>query len=74
MPLYSWENLKTGEIVEVLRDISEYDVPPKDDEVEGLPEGEWVRLISGNIGVRKTNAWGFGKPNSTNPPISKRVK
>lgn len=62
MPLYTWEH-KSGEIVEVLRDLKEYDVRPTLEEVPLLsnnPE-DWKRVIGTGIQKRLSNAFGFGK-------------
>lgn len=42
MPTYEWRNTETGEVVEVERKMSEYDVPPD------LP-GKWERKISSAV-------------------------
>lgn len=62
MPLYTWENKKTGKQVEVLRSFDDYQVPPTKEEAgeEVIPE-DWNRLIGGSQRVVKGTNWGPGK-------------
>ena len=59
--MYSWEHKETGVMLEVVRSFSNIDEPPTEEEAPGIVGGTWVRILSGGIGVSKTNAWGFGK-------------
>lgn len=43
MPLYTWKNKATGEVVEIQRPMSEATVPPDE-------ESEWERLYSFGVG------------------------
>ena len=56
MPLYIWENLKTGEKVEVLRSFSDSDAPPSEEECTSR-EGEWEKRI-GNTSWVNGEGWG----------------
>ena len=44
MPLYTWKNKGTGEVVEIFRGINDYQLPPELD-------GEWVKLIDAPAGL-----------------------
>lgn len=43
-PIYIWENIDTGEKVEVLRSFSESDIPPTAEECKSI-EGKWEKRI-----------------------------
>ena len=58
MPLYIYQN-KDGEQVEVTRSMKDIDITPSSEETE--LEGPWERVLSANIAVKKSNAWGAGK-------------
>jgi hypothetical protein len=52
MPIYQFEDTKTGLKVEVLRSHTDYKVPPTDDELpeeERGKERDWIKLISAGI-------------------------
>lgn len=61
MPIYRWEDKKTGKKVEVLRSFKEYDVPPTKEEAPDVEDPEWERKIGGGQKVNKGNNWGPGK-------------
>jgi len=55
MPIYTWKNKQTGEVIEVIRSLAESDVPP-----EG--EGDWEKQLQPTA-VKKGDNWGGGKGN-----------
>jgi hypothetical protein len=61
MPIYEWVNDETKQTVEVLREFSDYKVPPTADEV-GISEDEhdpskWTKVISSGIRVTRGDNW-----------------
>lgn len=52
MPLYTWKNVKTGEVVEMMRPMAEATIPPNDDD-------GWERIY--NFGVGRVEGGG-GSP------------
>ena len=63
MPLYFWEDTKTGFSIEVLRKFDDYQQPPTEPELPKEEQGkerEWQRII-GTPQVTKGRGWGPGK-------------
>lgn len=59
MPMYLYEDKKSGKRIEVLRSFKEYDVPPTKEEAPDIEDPQWERLI---IGTQKhVKGPGFGR-------------
>ena len=63
MPLYRWEDKKTGKKVEVLRSFKEYDVAPTQEEAPDVEDPEWERKIGGGQKLLRGNNWTGSKGN-----------
>lgn len=65
MPLYCWEDKKTGKQVEIMRSFDEYrDLPLREEAKELTDEefaaAEWTKIL-GTPNVVKGRGWGGGK-------------
>ena len=64
MPMYYWEDKKTGYGIEVIRKFDDYKQPPEESELPKEEQGkarEWQRLLKKAPGVTKSRNWGPGK-------------
>lgn len=61
MPGYSWKNLKTGSVVDIIRRFSEYEDPPTIEESgltpEEYAEAEWERVLLGSPTINRPWHW-----------------
>ena len=57
MPMYKWQDEKTGTEVEVLRKFDDYEIPPTEQEAPGLEEPKWRRLIGGKQQLVRGPNW-----------------
>lgn len=80
MPIYPWEH-ETGARLEVVRRVNEIELPPTKEEIAEafdepaeLMNGAWIRVMGTGIQKKLSNSWGFGKPNSKTPRLSKRIR
>ena len=61
-PMYCWVEKNTGTQIEVVRNFSEYQVPPTEEESGINPEqANWERIIGGGIKTIRGSNWGPGK-------------
>jgi predicted nucleic acid-binding Zn ribbon protein len=63
LPLYNWKNKKTGKVIEVIRNFSDYQEPPTLEEAPEEKDPEWERMIGSDIKVIKGRSWGGSKGN-----------
>jgi len=61
MPIYTYQDKKSGKKVDVIRSFNDYENPPTKEEAPGLEDPEWERQIGDNQVVVKGNGWGGGK-------------
>ena len=62
MPIYVWQDKKSGKKVEVIRQFSEYEQGPTKEEAPGIESPEWERIIDGKRLVTRPVNWN-GKGN-----------
>ena len=61
-PIYTWKNVDTGEEVQVVRKFTDIEVPPNENDGEGLSAKTWKRVECAGTGKFTRGAgWGSGK-------------
>lgn len=64
MPLYTWEHKETKEVVEVVRPMSESDIPPTAEESGKSDDdsGNWQKIMQ-PVDFRRGDSWRGSKGN-----------
>jgi predicted nucleic acid-binding Zn ribbon protein len=63
MPLYTWQDKKTGIRIDVLRKFDDYQIPPTEEEAPGIEDPQWERLIGKGQQVVRGPSWSGSKGN-----------